>query len=244
MIWSLEKPALKDKQKAIDREELVSSFFSETGKSYDTVVRVFTLGQDSGWKQEILKHIPPSQRILELGCGTGILTEYLSRQNPQAEIVGVDITEDYLALFRERLKRKPWIRGQPILGNAETVGLRGMFDAVASSYLAKYVDPDALLDNIYPHIDKGGVFVAHDFTLPSNPLYRSVWAGYTKLMNLVGVRMFPEWHNVFNEGLSDLVKETRWYDSYHESLLNHGFDKVGSKKIGFESAGVVWGTKT
>ena len=123
------------------RESLVSSFFTGTGSSYDEVAKLFTLGLDRYWKAEIVKLVPKSDRVLDLGCGTGILTECLATKNPAAEIVGVDITPDYLAAYQERLRRKPWIHARSILGNAESIALDGEFDVIASSYLAKYVDP-------------------------------------------------------------------------------------------------------
>jgi ubiquinone/menaquinone biosynthesis C-methylase UbiE len=86
------------------REHLVASFFKGTGSTYDLVVQVFTLGLDSSWKREILYRVPPSKRILDLGCGTGIVSQGLARRFPNAEIVGVDVTEDYLAIYEERLR--------------------------------------------------------------------------------------------------------------------------------------------
>ena len=225
------------------REGLVRSFFSDTGKSYDKVVQTFTLGLDSYWKEEILKLVPQSSRILDLGCGTGILTEYLARQNPFAEIIGVDITEDYLAIYRERLKNYPWIHAQPILSNAETVLLEGEFDAVVSSYLAKYVEPELLLHNVAPHLRIGGVFIAHDFTLPINPVYQNAWAIYTWAMNHVGSIWYPEWHTVFDEGLSRLIRETRWMDKFQEALRGQGFEDVKSRQLSFQTAGIIWGKK-
>jgi ubiquinone/menaquinone biosynthesis C-methylase UbiE len=227
----------------VSRERVVQSFFSETGKSYDKVVQTFTLGLDSYWKEEILKLVPPSERILDLGCGTGILTQYLAKQNPSADIVGVDITEDYLAVYKERLSRNPWIHAQPILGNAETVSLEGEFDVVVSSYLAKYVDADFLLHNVEPHLRSGGVFIAHDFTLPINPLYLYSWSLYTWTMNRVGSILFPEWHTVFDEGLTGLIRKTRWYDLFAETLMEYGFEGVQSKRLSFETAGLVWAKK-
>jgi demethylmenaquinone methyltransferase / 2-methoxy-6-polyprenyl-1,4-benzoquinol methylase len=226
------------------RESLVSSFFSGTGGSYDRVVKYFTLGLDDYWKKEIVKLVPDSGRILELACGTGILTERLAMKNPHSEIVGVDITPDYLAVFDERLRRKPWIRAHPILGNAETVALEGEFDAVVSSYLAKYVDPDLLVSNITPHLRSGGVFIAHDFILPTNPFYRAPWHTYTWAMNHIGPVLFPEWHTVFDDGLTGLVRRTLWLDAFKETLSKYDYDEIHSRRLSFESAGLVWATKT
>ena len=174
------------------REGLVSSFFSGTGGSYDKVVNLFTLGLDNYWKTEIVKLVPDSKRVLDLACGTGIMTESLAMKSPSSDDHGVDITQDYLTAYNERLRRNPWDTSISILGNAETISLEGEFDVVVSSYLAKYVDPDMLIGNVTPHLRKGGVFIAHDFILPTNGLYLASWIAYTWAMDRVGPVLFPE----------------------------------------------------
>lgn len=226
------------------RESLVNSFFSGTGNSYDNVVNLFTLGRDSYWKTEIVKLVPDGSRILDLGCGTGILTECLAKQNPSSEIVGVDVTPDYLIAYNERLRRKPWIRAHSILGNAETVHLDGEFDMVVSSYLAKYVDPELLVGNVTPHLRKGGSFIAHDFLLPTRPFFLASWYAYAWVMNRLGPVLFPEWHTAFDDGLTSLIRRTRWLDSFKETLRNFGFDGIQSRQLTFETAGLVWATRT
>lgn len=50
---------------------------------------------------------PPRQdvRILDAGCGTGVGTEYLVHLNPQASVVGIDLSEGALEVARERCRR-------------------------------------------------------------------------------------------------------------------------------------------
>lgn len=224
------------------REGLVRSFFSGTGSSYDKVVRLFTLGQDRYWKTEIVKLVPGWGRILDLGCGTGILTERLAMNDPRSEMVGVDITPDYLAAYEERLRSKPWIRARAVLGNAETVALEGEFDVIVSSYLAKYVDPEMLIRNVTPHLRKGGAFIAHDFTPPTNPLYLASWLAYTRAMNRIGPVLFPEWHAAFDGGF-ELVRRTRWPDAFIEILRQYNYDGIHSKRLSLGTAGLVWATR-
>jgi SAM-dependent methyltransferase len=44
-------------------------------------------------------------RILDAGCGSGVGTEYLAHLNPQAEVIGIDLSAGTLAVARERCQR-------------------------------------------------------------------------------------------------------------------------------------------
>ncbi|MEM8503489.1 MAG: class I SAM-dependent methyltransferase [Cyanobacteria bacterium P01_D01_bin.1] len=44
-------------------------------------------------------------RILDAGCGTGVSTEYLVHLNPDAEVVGIDISPGAIAVATERCQR-------------------------------------------------------------------------------------------------------------------------------------------
>jgi SAM-dependent methyltransferase len=44
-------------------------------------------------------------RILDAGCGTGVGTEYLVHLNPQATVVGIDLSAGALAVARDRTQR-------------------------------------------------------------------------------------------------------------------------------------------
>ena len=84
-------------------KELVPRFFDHTALTYDKIVNRTTFGKDKYWKREILKKIPQCTSILELACGTGILTEKISKNFPNAKIVGVDITQSYLDIAKKKL---------------------------------------------------------------------------------------------------------------------------------------------
>jgi SAM-dependent methyltransferase len=44
-------------------------------------------------------------RILDAGCGTGVGTEYLVHLNPDASVLGIDLSEGALAIAKERCQR-------------------------------------------------------------------------------------------------------------------------------------------
>lgn len=44
------------------------------------------------------------EKVLEIGCGTGLILEELARRKPSIQISGIDLTASMLAIAKERLK--------------------------------------------------------------------------------------------------------------------------------------------
>jgi len=224
------------------RAELVERFFTGTGHSYDLVVRLCTLGCDVYWKQRLLAKVPPSQAILDLACGTGIVTFALAKRHPQARIVGVDVTEEYLHVARQKAK-KLGIKAEFIHANAETLRLAGMFDCITSSYIPKYVEANVLLANITPHLKSGGVIVLHDFLYPQHPAPRALWHGYNRALNFFGRIFFPEWKEVFDNNLTELIVRSKWLEEFRAAFHVHGYKNIEIERLTFGSAAVISATK-
>jgi demethylmenaquinone methyltransferase/2-methoxy-6-polyprenyl-1,4-benzoquinol methylase len=221
--------------------DLVARFFPGTGSSYDRCVRTTTLGLDARWKRRLLARLPRSAgALLDLACGTGIVTADVLRRWPRARVVGVDVTPDYLAVARERL-RPFGDRVRLLLGDATTMPLlpHGPFDAVVSSYLPKYVDGDLLLENLTPAVVHGGCLALHDFTCPGDPVSRTVWEGWFAVLHALAPRIFPGWEPVFDGSLAALVRRTTWVEDLASALPRHGWTQVRVEPLTFGAATVV-----
>jgi demethylmenaquinone methyltransferase/2-methoxy-6-polyprenyl-1,4-benzoquinol methylase len=224
---------------ASDGARLVEKFFPGTGSTYDDVVRATTLGLDAYWKRCMFARFPKEPRaVLDLACGTGIVTFEILRRWPKARVVGVDVTEDYLAVAREKHRR---LGGDVtfLLGLAETTKVEGPFDCVCSSYLPKYVDPDRLLENVLPALRPGGVFVVHDFSYPPLGPARAGWQAYFALLDPLMRRAKPEWANVFDHSLRDLIRTTPWVSRFRAALRRRGCALVRVEPLAFGTATVV-----
>jgi len=83
--------------------------------------------------------VPPAARWLDLGCGTGALTEtILKRANP-IQVDGIDPSEGYLALAREQV-RDPRVRFS--VGDARHLSVESArYDAVVSALVLNFI-PD------------------------------------------------------------------------------------------------------
>jgi demethylmenaquinone methyltransferase/2-methoxy-6-polyprenyl-1,4-benzoquinol methylase len=221
-------------------EHYARQFFPGTGWSYDLVVAWTTFGLDARWKRRLLDLLPPSRVILDLACGTGILTFALLDRFPNARIVGVDITEDYLAVARAKHKERGgdivWLQGDAV---NTPVGEFGPFDAIVSCYIPKYVDPERLLDNVHSSLRPGGVILLQDFTRPIELIPRLSWRASFALMEATAPRLHPEWRNVFDGNLRHLIEQSNWVTDFMEGLQRRGYEAIRVHHLTFKTAAIV-----
>jgi demethylmenaquinone methyltransferase / 2-methoxy-6-polyprenyl-1,4-benzoquinol methylase len=222
-------------------EVLAREFFPGTGRSYDRVVRWTTLGRDAAWKRKVLSLLPPSRSILELACGTGILTVQLLDRNPGARLVGVDLTDDYLAVLREKVRDRAG-DFQFVLGDAATTPVvdKGPFDAVVSCYVPKYVDAETLVANVTPALAPGAVAIFHDFSRPHRLHSRVVWRLWFGVLNLFAPLFHPEWKKVFDKRLTRLIAESTWTTDFRRAFDRHGYVSVHILRLTFGAASIVF----
>ena len=90
--------------------------------------------------------------VLEIGCGTGVVTEYLARSG--ASITGIDLSPHLLG---KALDRKVSDRVTFRVGNAEALDFPdSSFDAVVGSSVLHHLDLDRALDEIRRVLRPGG----------------------------------------------------------------------------------------
>ena len=224
--------------KAQSAKELVPRFFEKTAQTYDKIVNLTTFGRDKYWKKEIIKKVPNCSSVLDLACGTGILTFEIAKKLPDAKIVGIDITESYLEIARKKLKPNQKISFLHM--DAEKLNLDQKFDCITSSYIPKYCKDEILIKVCLNHLNPGGKIVLHDFTFPKNKLIRSLWNLYFVVLNLGGY-LLPNWKDVFVE-LPKLIRETRWLEDYEITMKNYGL-QVDKQSLTLHTSSILTGVK-
>ena len=104
---------------------------------------------------------PSAPRILEIGCGTGFLTERLADNFPDGHIVAVDLAPGMLEVARRRLAGRA-VRF--ICADAETLELSERFDVIVSSATFQwFAHPQESLRRLASHLRPGGVLAASLF---------------------------------------------------------------------------------
>lgn len=107
--------------------------------------------------------------VLELGSGTGYVTEMVLRASPTATITCIDMDHAMLAVAQ----KKEMLRGVSFLeGDFREVWPEEQFDIVLTSLCLHHLpDPDraAVLKRIYKTVRPGGVFVNGDVFRGATP---------------------------------------------------------------------------
>ncbi len=98
-------------------------------------------------------NLKPGAKVLEIGCGSGLLTEALVLTG--ATIIAVDISNDLLAIARQR--GLPKERVQFLEKRFEDCDIDGPFDAVVGSSVLHHLDIVPAINKIYSLLKPGGV---------------------------------------------------------------------------------------
>ncbi len=234
-----EKEGLQTATEPDPMRETVARIFDSTGEAYDGIVDRATAGEDFRWKCRMLELLPPPRRVLDLACGTGILTGLILERFPACRVVGVDVTEEYLAVSRRRASERADGRVELLLGRAEDApwGDR-TFDAAVSCYLPKYADRPRLVAALGRALEPGGTLLLHDFTLPSSPAVRQVWERRWAGLRDEAARHLPG-AVAMMELAPRVVAEEPWVDDLLALLPVAGFEEVGVERLSMGTAAIV-----
>ena len=230
------------KMKSDPRLELVERFFSGTGSKYDHIVNLCTLGIDGLWKERIIRKLPTPRRVMDLACGTGILTLAIARKFPHCHVIGVELREEYLEIAKRKAKESKLANLEFLLGRAEDVALNDSFDCITSSYLAKYADLKLLVRNMAQMLGKGGLLLFHDFTYPSHAALAAGWELYFKLLQSIGSWRYPEWKTIFY-GLPVLVRRTTWVPDLQVAMQENGLSEIELEYLTLGASAITTGRK-
>lgn len=117
--------------------------------------------------QDLLPDEDREYRVLDLGCGNGILSELVFTKLPRARVVGFDLTESMLQAYRKKLARfadrfslqAGDFRVDPI-GNGYDIILAGL-----TLHHLTWQERRTFYQDIYSALNRGGKFIARDIII-------------------------------------------------------------------------------
>lgn len=134
------------------------------GDRFHTVVRWWSAPFDA-----VEAHVPLTGRVLEVGCGHGVLSAYMALCSPSRHVLGVDVDADKIALARAAAGSLDPGEADVRFEAIEPGGLpEGEFDAIVIADVLYLLGADArsrLLDECVAHLAPDGVMVVKEIDL-------------------------------------------------------------------------------
>jgi demethylmenaquinone methyltransferase / 2-methoxy-6-polyprenyl-1,4-benzoquinol methylase len=166
------------------KEQYVKDTFNSIAPKYDGMNSMMSLGIHYFWRKSTVKiaNVPMSGKILDVCCGTGLITMDLARKaGPAAKIIGLDFSESMLNIAKLRLK--DFIlqnKIELIQANATAIPFPdNTFDCVTIGYgLRNASNPRLVLKEINRVIKPGGKVVSLELVKPNLPIIKHIYDSY------------------------------------------------------------------
>jgi demethylmenaquinone methyltransferase/2-methoxy-6-polyprenyl-1,4-benzoquinol methylase len=225
--------------------------FAPLGPAYDRNASLLSFGQDPAWRRFLVARVPDDAlNVLDVATGTAAVAIELAQRVPERHVVGVDQSTEMLAVGRERVARAGLdARIELREGRAEQLPFAdGTFDALTFTYLMRYVaDPAATIRELARVVRPGGCIANLEFAVPPNPVWRTAWIGYTRVvLPLAGlITGGREWYEV-GRFLGPSI--TTHYHTYpvhwmQDAWRAAGIEAIGSRSMSLGGGLVMWGRR-
>jgi demethylmenaquinone methyltransferase/2-methoxy-6-polyprenyl-1,4-benzoquinol methylase len=196
---------LRNPHEVADKRTRVQKMFAAIAPSYDLNNRLHSLWMDQRWRRKAVKlaDLKPTDRVVDVACGTGDLTlAFASRLIMIGEInelisrvVGIDFTFEMLPIAVRKWQRSPnWTEHadesfyntnirrvvQYLNGDALSLPLPNeSCDVLSIAFGIRNVqDPAAAINEFHRVLRPGGRLIILEFSLPTNRILRALYNFY------------------------------------------------------------------
>ena len=174
-LWDDER--LADPHSQNDKAVRVRRMFDDIAPTYERVNTLASAGRDRAWRRETVRlaEIKPADRVLDIACGTGDLTEAFARAGA-CRIVGIDFASQMLLRALDRVPGQAgWIQGDALrLPFADET-----FDITCCAFgVRNFQDLEKGLGEMHRVLKPGGRAVILEFSMPVQPVLRGIYQFY------------------------------------------------------------------
>ena len=149
----------------------IAAMFDRISPKYDALNHLLSLNIDKVWRRKtakvVAKHHPTD--ILDLATGTADLAIALAKRNPQAKIIGMDISEKMLEIGMEKVRKKGLENQIELrLGDAAALPFEdNSFDAVTVAFgVRNFENMKQGLSEIHRVLKPSGMAFILEFSMP------------------------------------------------------------------------------
>ena len=163
----------------------IAAMFDRISPKYDALNHMLSLNIDKVWRKKTAKIVSKTQpkAILDLATGTADLAIAMAKHNPQAHIIGLDISEKMLEIGKEKVKLQN-LENQIELHHGDAASLPfedARFDAVTVAFgVRNFEDLDNSLSEMHRVLKTNGQAVILEFSMPERFPIKQLYNFYFK----------------------------------------------------------------
>ena len=221
--------------------------FDNIAPTYDRLNHLFSLSIDKAWRRRVMRKVRrmKPERVLDLATGTGDLAIKMAKRMPNAKIMGVDLSENMLAIAAEKVRRQGLEDHIALYqGDAENLDLTdGVMDVVTVAFgVRNFGNIEQGLAEIFRVLRSGGSIVVLEFSTPRNFLVRKAYQLYSNhVMKPVGGLISHD--RKAYDYLPDSIEEFPSPEKFLQMLAGVGFQKCRRHSQSFGIAQIYIATK-
>lgn len=163
----------------------IADMFDRISPKYDVLNHLLSLNIDKVWRRKTAKAVAMAypSRILDLATGTADLAILLAKHNPQAHIIGMDISEKMLEIGKRKVDKKNLIHQIELrTGDAASLPFEdNTFDVVTVAFgVRNFENLDKGLSEIHRVLKPMGQVFILEFSMPDKFPIKQVYKLYFK----------------------------------------------------------------
>ena len=213
----------------------IAAMFDRISPKYDALNHLLSLNIDKVWRYKTAKAVAKIQPkiILYLATGTADLAIAIAKQNPQAHIIGMDISEKMLDIGKEKVKQRNLENQIELrLGDAASLPFEdNSFDAVTVAFgVRNFEDLGKGLSEISRVLKSGGQAVILEFSMPERFPVKQLYRFYFKYFLPTIGKWVSKDNNAYSY-LPDSVEKFPKPEVFRHSLASFGLRKCQTKRF-------------
>lgn len=143
----------------------VARFYNRFAPVY-TFFRDLTKATDERLKEKLLEklRLAANDRVLDIGTGPGVYALEIAQRIPEAVVVGVDISEKFVAIASQRAKKLNLANAEFVVGQVEQLNFTDNYftKIICGGILSLVKDRQRAVAEIYRILAPGGLLVVRE----------------------------------------------------------------------------------
>ena len=201
-----------------DKRQYIRTLFDNIATKYDFIRTIVFLGQTSIWYRQALRdlELQPGMKVLDVGCGTGESTRFLTNFYPDLEVEGLDLSPGMLEIARRLDSISNYFEGDVCSIERPDA----TYDLVITAFTFRnFPDKQTSLEEMLRVLRPGGRLLILDHFQPQHPM---LWKQtYTFWLNQVMpqiVRPFIEDNTPYRYLAQSIINQLKMPE--FEALIN------------------------